>query len=299
MTLVQLRYFVALAEQRNFSRVGKQFFVTQAVVSYHIRALEENLGVKLFTRSTRSVRLTPAGHGFYLDVAPLLERLDSACQRVKTRSDKELFTFAYSRVCFGEKFNRIIDTLSQLHPNVEFVLERAEPEDDLLERLTSNRIDAALFFNPYPALPESLDCLTYGIYDQVVIVSERYRFAGRDRIPISEIEPNEVFAAEGMRRIEEIRTSFMNELGNHGIVLRDLDSVFAMVKANRGVACLPVIDDVNITGLCYIPLDDPAHKNTGPTLTLAWPRESVSPILRSAQSTVSAILRPEQEAARV
>ena len=52
MTLTGLRYFVALAELRNFSRVAEQYYVAQAAVTYQIKNMEKELGVKLFERST-------------------------------------------------------------------------------------------------------------------------------------------------------------------------------------------------------------------------------------------------------
>lgn len=101
MTLTGLRYFVALAELRNFSRVAEQYYVAQAAVTYQIKNMEKELGVKLFERSTRSVKLTPAGHNFYMDVAPLLKQLDAACKKAKMRGVKKTFTIGYSRICFG------------------------------------------------------------------------------------------------------------------------------------------------------------------------------------------------------
>lgn len=83
MTLTGLRYFVALAELRNFSRVAEQYYVAQAAVTYQIKNMEKELGVKLFERSTRSVKLTPAGHNFYMDVAPLLKQLGACLQKSK------------------------------------------------------------------------------------------------------------------------------------------------------------------------------------------------------------------------
>ena len=159
MTLTSLRYFVALAESLNFSRVAEQFFVAQPAVTYQIRSLEKELGVNLFERSTRAVRLTPAGRIFYMDVGPLLKQLDAAYEKAKSRSQKKIFTIGYSRVCFGEKFKKMLDILSQRHTEVEFILELAEPEHDLFERLHNGGIDVVLFFNPYSNPPEYLDYL--------------------------------------------------------------------------------------------------------------------------------------------
>ncbi len=75
----QLRIFLALAESLNFSRTAEQFFVTQPSLSKAVKDLEEALNVVLFERTTRSVRLTPAG-----------ERMTSLARRVVGEFDSGL-----------------------------------------------------------------------------------------------------------------------------------------------------------------------------------------------------------------
>ena len=60
----QLKYFVAAAEHRSFTKAAEQFYLTQTAITQQIRLLEESLGCELFDRSTRPVRLTPAGQVF-------------------------------------------------------------------------------------------------------------------------------------------------------------------------------------------------------------------------------------------
>ena len=58
----QLQYFLAVAEQLNFSKAAKMLYVTQPLLSQQIAELEKQLNVQLFSRSRRSVSLTPAGN---------------------------------------------------------------------------------------------------------------------------------------------------------------------------------------------------------------------------------------------
>ena len=57
----QLKYFVAAAESRSFTKAAEQFYISQTAITQQIRLLEEALGCPLFDRSTRPVSLTPAG----------------------------------------------------------------------------------------------------------------------------------------------------------------------------------------------------------------------------------------------
>jgi LysR family carnitine catabolism transcriptional activator len=74
----QLRAFVALAEQRNFTRAAQLSHLSQPAFSALIRQLEEALGVRLFDRSTRSVELTLEGRGFEHSARRVLEEFDGA-----------------------------------------------------------------------------------------------------------------------------------------------------------------------------------------------------------------------------
>ncbi|WP_445166939.1 LysR family transcriptional regulator [Mycolicibacterium sp. Dal123E01] len=76
MNLQQLRYVVALAETQSFTKAAESVFVVQSALSQQIRKLEDELGVQLFERTTRSVSLTPAGEALMPVVHQVLAGID-------------------------------------------------------------------------------------------------------------------------------------------------------------------------------------------------------------------------------
>jgi len=76
--LRQLRYFMAIAEEGNFSRAAERLHVSQPPLSTQIKSLEDELGVRLLTRTNRGVALTPAGSVFYEETRAVLARLEHA-----------------------------------------------------------------------------------------------------------------------------------------------------------------------------------------------------------------------------
>jgi len=76
MDLRQLRYFVAVARERNFTRAAEQLNIAQPPLSRQIQLLEEDVGVPLLIRNTRPVRMTDAGRLFYEQAVQVLGRVD-------------------------------------------------------------------------------------------------------------------------------------------------------------------------------------------------------------------------------
>lgn len=82
----QLKYFVAAAESRSFTKAAEQFYISQTAITQQMQLLEESLGCALFDRSTRPVSLTPAGKIFLGEARAILDRMSSAVERVHDAS---------------------------------------------------------------------------------------------------------------------------------------------------------------------------------------------------------------------
>jgi len=86
--LRKLRYFAAVARQRNFSRAAQELHIAQPVLSRQIRALESELGAVLFVRDRNGAQLTPAGTQLALEAEPLLAAAEALRRRVAQAARK-------------------------------------------------------------------------------------------------------------------------------------------------------------------------------------------------------------------
>ena len=81
--------FVAVAEELHFRRAAVRLGMTQSPLSRMIKGLERDLGVALFRRTRRTVRLTPGGEALLADVRVLIERAERAVARVRDLQSRE------------------------------------------------------------------------------------------------------------------------------------------------------------------------------------------------------------------
>ena len=102
MDLKQVRYFVAVAEERSFTAAAQRLHITQPPLSRQIQLLEEFLGVQLLKRDSRPIELTEAGRLFYEQSIQLLNRIEQM-QIATTRLGQSYQQQIYSRLPLGSR----------------------------------------------------------------------------------------------------------------------------------------------------------------------------------------------------
>jgi DNA-binding transcriptional LysR family regulator len=145
MELRQLEYFVAVAEEANFTRAAERVHISQSGVSAQVRQLETELGAELFDRSTRAARLTPAGVAALPHARAALAAAAQTRQAVDdvTGLVRGRLTVGMITGCTIRPFFDALAGFHRAHPGVEITLQE-ENSEVLIENVRSGLQDVAL-----------------------------------------------------------------------------------------------------------------------------------------------------------
>ena len=152
MELRQLQYFVAVAEQMHFGRAAATLSIGQPAVSQQVARLERELGVRLFDRSNRTLRLTSAGGRFLPEARAVLAAAERARDVVTDQSVRGASRTLRlgSSAGLGDRLSRVLQALAELLPDTSTELVSA-PTRARLERVASGQLDAAFVRGVTPA----------------------------------------------------------------------------------------------------------------------------------------------------
>ena len=150
MDLRQLRYFLAVAEERNITAAAEYLAISQPALSRQMHELEDKLGVRLFERGSRNVTLTPAGE-FVRERAEEIIALADRTELEVTSWDQPVAGPVYIGAAETDSLRIILHVarnLQRICPQTKFHIYSGDAED-LIPRLDSGLLDFALLFEPY------------------------------------------------------------------------------------------------------------------------------------------------------
>jgi DNA-binding transcriptional LysR family regulator len=188
MELRQLGYFRAVARERSFTRAAELLHVAQPGISQQIRQLEAELGSELFDRSTKPVRLTPAGRA-------LLPRAEDALDAAAAGRDavQRLAGVVSGRVSLGTipgipqlDLAGLLAAFHFRHPDVEITLGEEHPVA-LLEHLRHDEYDATIVGLSRPEPPSGLDGEVISAEPLVIVAGPDHHLGTGRFAPVTEL----------------------------------------------------------------------------------------------------------------
>ncbi|MEU6366867.1 LysR family transcriptional regulator [Streptomyces sp. NPDC046931] len=290
MELRHLQHFVAVAEDRHFTRAAERLMVSQSGLSASVRALERELRAPLFVRTTRSVTLTEAGRALLVEAERILAQVRAAREAVAAVQGVLRGTLALgTEQCIaGVHVARLLAGFRRRHPDVEIRLRQAG-SGALAEEVTAGRLDLA-FAVRTRADTDQLRSVPLTSEPMTVLCHPSHPLAGRGPLTPEDLG-GEAFVDFhpdwGPRRTTD---AAFEQAGVHRTVtleVNDVHSLLELVHEGLGVAVVPrhFGHKPEASTLVSLPVKDAAEYET---VAMLPPHEATSPAARALMSLLTA-----------
>jgi LysR family hydrogen peroxide-inducible transcriptional activator len=238
-TLKQLRYFEAVARMRHFGRAAETCAISQPALSAQIAALEGALGMQLFERSARQVRLTPFGEQFDTNAREILRRAEALSDMARGAGGDALTRLRIGVIPTIAPYllPSVIGHITAAHPEIDLMV-RETMTHKLLAELSDGKLDCAIV-----ALPVSEPAFTeVSLFDEAMVLVRPARDAGRPVPDMDTLAQMKLLLLEEGHCFRDQALSFCstrNALPREGLDGSSLTTLVQMVSAGIGVTLIP------------------------------------------------------------
>lgn len=261
MELRHLRYFVAVARERNFTRAAQILHIAQPPLSRQVRQLEDELGIDLIEAGSRPLRLSEAGRLFYEQAVQVLERIDEikALMGRLRDADRDRFSMGFVASTLYGKLPEVIRSYRASRPGVELTLLELTSVEQIAA-LKEGRIDVGFGRIPLddPALNRQL------LRNEKLLAAVPANHAGlarRGTLRLVDLaaEPLIVYPKAPRPSYADQVLSLFREAGLRPPAVhevRELQTALGLVAAEMGVCLVPAsIETLRRDNVAYRPLD--------------------------------------------
>lgn len=242
MDLRQLRCFHAVARHRHFTRASEELGLSQSSVSHHNRQLEVSLGVELFVRTSRTVRLTRAGEALLPRAEQIVEQVDAA------ESEMQQFTgLVRGRMVLGTmralgpiRLPALLRSFCERYPGIDVVM-RENTTERMIDMLSAGELDAAFIQLP-DTVPSGLVTEVLHVEEFALVVGPDHPLADRDEVELSALAKDDWIVFTRGTGIDIALRAACRQAGfepHAKFESSALQTVRALAAAGLGAAMLP------------------------------------------------------------
>lgn len=239
MDLLHLKYFQKVAQMEHMTKAASELRVAQPALSAVIARLESDLGIPLFDRQGRQIKLNAYGKAYLKKVESSLRLLEEGRSEVMEMAGLEHGRVALAATALNRLSNLLGDFLS-LHPDVQFRILQSPTEKSKIQLLESGEIDFSFSYHPFEK--PSFQSIPLMKEEILLAVPSNHPFRKRTSIRLEEVTHESFISLKKGYSFREITDTYCDEAGFTPKMVVECDEPAALnrlVKAGLGVAFLP------------------------------------------------------------
>lgn len=238
MELLQLRYFQVVARVEHMTKAAAELHIAQPSLSKTIRRLEDEVGVPLFDRQGRSIRLNHFGRAFLASVDSALRDLEEGQRKVRAMVQRDHGRVAVAAASLNW-LPPLLDRFTVQYPTIEFHLSQCA-HAELVQRLESGQCDFC--FTSTPVVKPGIEWHPLRTHELLLIVSPKHHLAQHQRVPWCAIAGEAVVVEKrgtGLRDLIDDCCRQADVTPRIAYEINEPTALFEFVKANLGIGFAP------------------------------------------------------------
>lgn len=293
MNIRDLEYLVSVASLGNFGKAADACFVSQPALSIQIKKLEAHLGVQLFERTNKSVRLTSIGDDIVAQARQILHEVDNLCELAKNASNPLVGSIRIGifPTISAYLLHRIMPMLTQSLPQVSFYLVE-EKTQYLLAQIRTGELDAAILSLPI----DEKGLIVHDLFDEefLLAVPHKHPLAQKMSIKKDILDQEALLLLDEGHCMRDQVIDFCNKIDqNNRLTVRatSLETLRYMVMSGIGLTLMPRLSTEQCNLVTYIPFCEPKPVRT---IVLVYRTVSSKKILLQAiERDIKEIMNPQ------
>lgn len=234
MELTNLKYFYAVAEIEHITKASEKLHIAQPALTKSIKHLEEELGVKLFYRIGRVIKLNDYGKFLMNKLKPILSELESIPSEIENLTNERKNTISLNVLAASTVITNIITNFKQKNPQVVFKISQQA------DKINSNIIISTTSKEEISKMsPEKFDIVEEEIF---IAVPKESKFAKFEEIDLENLKSEDFIALSGSKQFRPLCDTFCASKGFNPKITFESDSVIAiknLISAGIGIAFWP------------------------------------------------------------
>jgi DNA-binding transcriptional LysR family regulator len=241
----QIRYALAVAKERSFTKAAERLNVSQSAVSEQVKLLEEDAGFPLFRRTSRGIEVTERGRSFLYEAERIVSDVLSLADTARRLRGAMLDTF---KIGMGSGMAqifmpRLFDNLEEIMPGVRLEIVTASTQT-IFNDLHDERIDAGLAIESEPdRVPAGLVFDRLTVADMALIVHPKHALARTRRtVDVGRLLAEPIVMSELAVGYGQVVLSLFTDLGirpNILTVANNIETIKTIVQTGKGIAIVP------------------------------------------------------------
>ena len=242
MTFEQIKSFLAIVKYNHFTLASQELYISQSSISKHIKSLEKELGVELFNRQHRSIRLTDAGEEFYKFAYKSMADYKNILSDMKKYSCEESSSISIGVIDTMVEYGiaSLLGDFQMEYPNIQVdLIERSN--NKIIEYLSDSVVNLG-FINSHYEHKNMLSLQKIIKDDLVLVTSNKHPFSSKSSIDIFDTAKEKYICVNGDSYLHNV---FLNTWGNLNYfpntlyIDSQIKTLLALTSENIGITIIP------------------------------------------------------------